>query len=783
LPLFQPTTNHYSIQRFRSAAAALIGSIRHADLLIHPLLSRQPRVSLQTREYLVECIARGKSIPFTETVSEILEFGNHAEPFVCENGESGQYRHLVINNTKTLPPPMSSEVNGGTSEKSIHSSLVPSSSSSSVPLPIRASPPVGHVEQNDRQVDLGHGVPESEEEDDLGFIPGVEVDEELDAFIPGPSDDEEEVEEEEEEEGNDQMANDQGELLQQYTDLLLQQTQVLAGSPVDSFADMFSSIAGLPKSTPLIDIPKHFGYRHITCWVDPKSKRSSLIPKILPSSFQAITCHPVRRTLALLLTQGRINLAVDFRKDAFAHASTIQSDTYLHLVRHYDKWGTLVGAFLRQGTSATDESPMVSSPILAPYGPFMAKRIPATFFGDPRGAIRQEYETISLYEANPCHLLLLSCSVAHSPEELLHYACLFLSVACVQCGITLFELQKYHRVDDIGQQSTANGATSDIASPIGSILIPYVRFARLLLSLSIDPQVCGGIDALALAFDSYLSEVGEKLMIEIPQFVKPQSVDQKLELTSTATNNDAIFLAVKTFNSSLLAFPQQLSSDEMTRVMFLSANALKFIGSTGSSSSSKTLQLSRSIQLPQISLIDLPETFDSLYTSLMSFECKHCKKRPDNLMLCLICGELLCATGDCCRSCAQRGGSTSFYPTAESTGQATSGRRSGIGEATRHAILCGGGIGVQLSITSNAPYATVVWLFRGEFCVNYSGIYLDARGEEDIGFRRGRTLTLDKSRYKALCLLYSRGLVGRQVLSSRLKNSQHYIGSFRDSIM
>jgi hypothetical protein len=489
------------------------------------------------------------------------------------------------------------------------------------------------------------------------------------------------------------------------------------------------------------------------------------------------------------LTQGSVNLAKDFQKDAFAHASSVQSDTHLQVLQHYDKFGTLVAAFLRQGTSATDESPMVSSHIAAPYGPFSAKRVPATFFGDPRGAIRQEYQTVSLFEVNPCHLLLLSCSVAHSPEELLHYACLFLSVASVQCGIALYELQKDSVVDDAGN-FTSSLSSGNLLSPVGSILIPYIRFARLFLSLAIDPQVSGGIDVLAVAFDAYVNDISDKFLVELPSFLTPPSSgDQRLKIKSETNSNDAILLAVKTLNSAILAFPQPLSGEQLHRVMLLSARALKSGGAllasgtpSASSSSSSSLPLVRSLPLPRIKLIDLPETFDSLYTSLMSFECKLCKRRPDCLMLCLICGELLCAMGDCCRSCSQRGGSTSFFP-AEIAGAPGGARRSGMGEATRHAILCGGGIGVQLMITANAPYSTVVWLFRGEFCVNYCGIYLDAHGEEDAGFRRGRTLTLNMARYRALSLLYARGLVGREVLSCRLRNSQRYIASFRDSIM
>jgi hypothetical protein len=134
---FQPTTNHYSIQRFRSAAAALIGSIRHADLLIHPLLSRQPRVTLKTREYLEESAKSSRaSVIQDERLSKPLEFGDYAEPIVYENERPGQYLHTVVNGNSSI-----SSSNMSSSIKSSDTAFIPRSNGGIPPPPPPPPPP------------------------------------------------------------------------------------------------------------------------------------------------------------------------------------------------------------------------------------------------------------------------------------------------------------------------------------------------------------------------------------------------------------------------------------------------------------------------------------------------------------------------------------------------------------------------------------------------------------------------------------------------------------------
>ena len=145
-------------------------------------------------------------------------------------------------------------------------------------------------------------------------------------------------------------------------------------------------------------------------------------------------------------------------------------------------------------------------------------------------------------------------------------------------------------------------------------------------------------------------------------------------------------------------------------------------------------QLQRA-QLPQprprverLCLVDLPHAYEALYAALGAAKCTTgCRKRPANAALCLVCGVLVCAGGDCCRV-------------------------QGVGEATRHAAVCGAGTGVLLQLAS-----TGVLLLRGGLAIDYGSPYADAHGEPDLGLKRGKPLFLSARRYAALGELWARG--------------------------
>jgi hypothetical protein len=117
-----------------------------------------------------------------------------------------------------------------------------------------------------------------------------------------------------------------------------------------------------------------------------------------------------------------------------------------------------------------------------------------------------------------------------------------------------------------------------------------------------------------------------------------------------------------------------------------------------------------------VSLIELPEGYDQLFSRVGAVTCSGCGKRPPSPGLCLLCGAVLCAGSDCCKT-------------------------GGVGECTRHARSCGSGVGVFLLLHSSS-----VLLIHGALACYYPSPYLDVHGEEDIDLKRGRPLTLRRAR-------------------------------------
>ena len=134
-------------------------------------------------------------------------------------------------------------------------------------------------------------------------------------------------------------------------------------------------------------------------------------------------------------------------------------------------------------------------------------------------------------------------------------------------------------------------------------------------------------------------------------------------------------------------------------------------------------------------LIALPERGEELYLSLMNTNCKRCQKPPRDPALCLVCGEVCCCAGACCR-------------------------RGKHGECAQHAAVCGAGVGVFLLVKS-----TKILLIRGKRICLYPSVYLDQHGEEDEFLKRGRPLFLNERRYGALEDLWVNGALDYDTLA------------------
>ncbi|XP_024515044.1 E3 ubiquitin-protein ligase PRT6 [Selaginella moellendorffii] len=130
----------------------------------------------------------------------------------------------------------------------------------------------------------------------------------------------------------------------------------------------------------------------------------------------------------------------------------------------------------------------------------------------------------------------------------------------------------------------------------------------------------------------------------------------------------------------------------------------------------------RPVRAVALQLMVLPRLFQDLIQRYVKECCPRCKTVPERPVLCLLCGRLCCGTGTngCCSVQMQS-------------------------ECYRHAISCGGGVGVYLMLRK-----TNVLLLRRERQTMWPSPYLDAYGEEDQDMRRGKPLFLSDERYAAL---------------------------------
>lgn len=149
-------------------------------------------------------------------------------------------------------------------------------------------------------------------------------------------------------------------------------------------------------------------------------------------------------------------------------------------------------------------------------------------------------------------------------------------------------------------------------------------------------------------------------------------------------------------------------------------------------------------------LIDLPVQYDELYSEMAGRKCTRCEKAPCDPGLCLICGEYLCCGDSCC--------TRAFMPHGPP-----------VGECTRHAAECGGGVGIVLLLEQCR-----IAIVGGSMAAYFPSPYVDAHGEEDIGLQRGRPLRLDMSRYRYLESLWLNHRIFTEVSRQRNQRDPQY---------
>ncbi len=147
-----------------------------------------------------------------------------------------------------------------------------------------------------------------------------------------------------------------------------------------------------------------------------------------------------------------------------------------------------------------------------------------------------------------------------------------------------------------------------------------------------------------------------------------------------------------------------------------------------------------------LELVHLPYQYDELYSQHVHGRCRRCQRTPREPGLCLICGVLLCCGESCCSYTHEKHGPS-------------------MGECSRHALECGGGLGIVLMLQQCR-----VVVLGGSLAAYFPCPYVDAHGEEDHGLQRGRPLKLDENRYALLESLWRSHRLFAEI--SRLRNQR-----------
>ncbi|KAL1233889.1 hypothetical protein TPS_09927 [Trichinella pseudospiralis] len=123
----------------------------------------------------------------------------------------------------------------------------------------------------------------------------------------------------------------------------------------------------------------------------------------------------------------------------------------------------------------------------------------------------------------------------------------------------------------------------------------------------------------------------------------------------------------------------------------------------------------------QPKLIDLPDSYQTLFEKYHFAVCDLCETHSEDSLLCLLCNEFLCFRNSCCRN------------------------SDGLSEAEWHSDRCNAGTGLFLCIEESS-----VIIIRDKRFAEWGFLYLDSHGEEDRGLKRGKPLKLCRDRLALL---------------------------------
>ena len=426
--------------------------------------------------------------------------------------------------------------------------------------------------------------------------------------------------------------------------------------------------------------------------------------------------HPVRRAVTAFLRDGCAHvqrgltrsLHIDDYHGAYVTSNTnYESNSAQAALYAIEQVPEQLLAFLVEGGAVTCGEPAAPGDLAVPL---RASSKQTQGRADTMASLDwvRGREVVAVWDVDPRALLLLALAVVPSPDHALHIACLVYVIALAQAA----------RAVSANAPRAAPAATMRSLAALrvfARTVEPFVRFSRYVLTALAPPTPTPGIASatgvLAAGFDDFM-------YASLP-----------LRLSATAGRDDVaellcILNAATAVRSGPLheAVDPDLTYDLQPYVAALHTLTMRVLSAVRVDTPLQGEGVVTPIAQPLVwrrtrplTLIDLPERFETLFAALPRAECMACNTHPTSPAICLLCSIVLCAGAACCK-------------------------KDGVGECTRHAGKCGGGTGVVLLGSSQ------VLLIRDGYAAYAPSPYVDAHGEEDHELRRGRPLLLNRKR-------------------------------------
>jgi len=229
----------------------------------------------------------------------------------------------------------------------------------------------------------------------------------------------------------------------------------------------------------------------------------------------------------------------------------------------------------------------------------------------------------------------------------------------------------------IGTDSTSASNEEKQEAEVQRLLLPFLRIAALLRHHLYDQEL-----PFISSLDEEFSLLGQFLSLGLTESTR----DQQTLLHDGIKAHHLLHWISPTPLTAIWTWCEDLSS---------------FIGR--SQVSARCLIESQLVSWGQPKLLLLPHAYDVIFQYYHRKQCPNCNLVPKDPSVCLVCGTMVCMRDPCCKQ-----------------------QNTNVYEATQHALDCGAGTGMFLSVNSS----TIV-VVRGKRACLWGSVYLDSFGEED----------------------------------------------------